>query len=110
MNKMTTTFENRVRFNWGYHDGASHRHAGGSKDRNGVGTKMDRTHFDQVYVAGFQYGYEDSAAGSYDHSVHGTTLSDGAWERSGLKNGNSLKPHKLMGRDQSGRKIAPWMR
>ena len=70
---------------------------------------MDKSHFDQVYVHGFHRGHDDSAVGNYDHSVHGTT-SDAAWKASGLKNGNSLKPYKLMGRDQKGKKIAPWMR
>ena len=103
-------FDNRTRYNWGYHEGANHHKNGGtSSEKNGFGTKMGPSHHDQVYVHGFHKGFADSQAGKYDHD-HGTTTSDASWKESGLKNGHSLKPHSLMGKDSKGKKKAPWMK
>ncbi len=48
-------FPDRVRFNWGYHDGVfdARRGLAPMHNRNGI---KDEDHFDQVYVAGVRAG------------------------------------------------------
>jgi len=72
-------FENRVRFNWGYHDAALAVERGWAcPERNfgfAVGGPMDglasvadilARHFDRVYAQGWQAGYEDARDGMYE--------------------------------------------
>jgi hypothetical protein len=95
-------FDNRQRFNWGYHDGVAVAKRGQSRAHTCLGTRLD-THFDQVYAAGHFAGYDAHKQGlPVESSVT-------AWEESKIPSGHSLRPHVLMGRDSSGRKIAPWM-
>lgn len=50
-------FDPRVRFNWGYHEGARDRDA----------QRMERTQFDDgFYGKGYGYGYEDVYQGRYE--------------------------------------------
>ena len=56
----------RIRFNWGYHDGALAYDL-----RQGY----RYTHFDRQYLAGWQAGYEGRKQGAY------TTDSTQAWGR-----------------------------
>lgn len=65
----------RIRFNWGYHDGAS-------TVRNNYKTVEERAafvqhHFDLAYSAGYAAGMKDQAAGVY------TNNSTTAWNQSG---------------------------
>ena len=63
----------RVRFNWGFHDGAADAKNGRTER---FGTSLGRfleNHFDQVYAAGCRAGIAYAKAGR-DHS-----LSDEAW-------------------------------
>ena len=71
-------FENRVRFNWGYHDGASaYTNPRASLVRNGFGTRMD-THPDRPYSKGYEAGYRDKQAGVYQED------STAAWSAAGI--------------------------
>jgi hypothetical protein len=64
-------FSPRIRFNWGYHDGANE--AKRERIRNVAG------HYDKVYAQGYRYGVEDQTAGVYQGN------SDKAWtERASL--------------------------
>lgn len=58
-------FPDRVRFNWGYHDGAQ-PHA-----------RSVNRHYDRVYFAGYNAGVTDRQNGDY---CDGST-SDAAWKR-----------------------------
>lgn len=65
----------RIRFNWGYHDGASSL-------RNGYKTSEEAVvfvqhHFDRAYADGFAAGMRDQATGCY------TNDSTAAWTASG---------------------------
>ena len=65
----------RIRFNWGYHDGAS-------SQRNGYKTTEEAAlfvqhHFDRAYADGFVAGMRDEAAKVYANN------STAAWEQSG---------------------------
>lgn len=60
----TSQFPDRVRFNWGYHDGAV------------VGAPRLDSHYDRFYLAGYRLGQRDRNAGGYDSQ---TATSDAAW-------------------------------
>ncbi len=97
-------FENRIRFNWGYHDGVSAKQGGrATKERNGFGTLMS-AHTDQVYAVGYRAGFTDAEAGT------NAETSDAAWDAAGLPDGHSRTPNVLRGRTAKGQKIAPWMK
>jgi hypothetical protein len=81
----TTTIDDfltsdRVRFNYGYHDGAQHQRMNGEgaslHERNGV---SDADHFDQVWIRGFLAGRQDVRLG------HNTDDSTEAWEYYGAE-------------------------
>lgn len=91
-------FDNQQRFNWGYHDGAHTAERGQSRAYTILGATL-AGHFDQVYAHGCYAGYDAHKAGN----------STDAWKASKIPSGSSLRPHVLMGRDSSGKKIAPWM-
>jgi hypothetical protein len=57
----------RVRFNWGYHDGAS------DYARKRPRKWLHGHPHDKVYGQGYDYGYEDAMEGTYSES------SDAAW-------------------------------
>ena len=64
----------RIRFNWGYHDGAS-------DVRNGYRTAEQQAlfiehHFDRAYADGYRAGLTDQAAGKYANN------SNDAWQSS----------------------------
>lgn len=68
-------FENRVRFNWGYHQGAlAVQQAWGPEQNYGFGPAVDgrsveaimRSHPDNVYARGFQQGLIDAQDGCYE--------------------------------------------
>jgi hypothetical protein len=74
--------QNRIRFNWGYHDGAEDRRKGYSRpDGLTVGNIAIR-HFDPIYGLAYTIGYEDR---EYDGN------SERAWRaalaRGSVKNG-----------------------
>jgi hypothetical protein len=76
--KATDLDRDRVRFNWGYHDGASEAVSGVFPVRlQRWGADWQNHHHDPTYVAGWQIGYDDAKAGTY------TNNSEGAWIRSG---------------------------
>lgn len=76
-------FENRVRFNWGYHDAANAVKCGwNTAEKNfGFGSSLKITcvadvleqHFGSSYAQGWQQGYFDAEDGTYDNS------SEAAW-------------------------------
>lgn len=81
--KTDTTFPDRVRFNWGYHDGASAvRNEWANPERNfgfAVGGPMDgmetveqviERHFDKVYARGWLEGFRDMVASCYTNNSH----------------------------------------
>jgi hypothetical protein len=62
----------RIRFNWGFHDGA-HARRDNLKAWGDV-EAFSRRHFDRVYGAAYLAGYEAQRAGTY------TGNSDAAWQ------------------------------
>ena len=63
----TTSFDNRTRFNWGFHDGAADFNRGRENKWSG------NNHFDTAYKVGYLAGY---AAAKFGESVE---TSDNAW-------------------------------
>lgn len=59
-------FENRIRFNWGYWDGAA-EHKRGQENRVLAG------HYDVTYRTGYLYGYADASKGNVGET------SEAAW-------------------------------
>lgn len=60
--------KDRVRFNWGYHDGAHEwtQHRGSAAIRlERWGTGWQSKHHDPVYVAGYNCGQHDAKVGCY---------------------------------------------
>ncbi len=70
---------NRIRFNWGYHDGRAEARNGLFRSR-AAGWKSD--HHDPVYVQGWKAGY-NNGAGTTDET------SEPAWTASGIEDGFS---------------------
>lgn len=70
-NSTATEYPDRIRFNWGFHDGAS----AAKTNRKNEWEKGE--HFDEVYEAGFWSGYEEFKKGEYNDN----TLSDEAWAK-----------------------------
>ncbi len=56
----------RIRFNWGYHDGANESKRDKTRDVTG--------HFDSWYATGYKLGVSDATALAYEGN------SDAAWE------------------------------
>lgn len=80
----TTTFEDRTRFNWGYHDAAAavrngYRNCGfavGGTLGNVTGPEdVLRRHSDRAYALGWQQGFFDATDGFYEGD------SSAAWDR-----------------------------
>lgn len=63
-------YTNRVRFNWGFHDGAS----AAKNNREPMWEKG--SHFDRAYEAGYWMGHKEFQEGKYNDD----RLSDEAWE------------------------------
>jgi hypothetical protein len=72
-------FENRVRFNWGYHDAAQAVREGWDCPEKNFGFAIGGTmgaitsirdvlvkHFDKTYAQGWQAGYHDAQDGIYE--------------------------------------------
>lgn len=85
--KATGLDENRVRFNWGYHDGASEQRNfdGPAPIRGGDGWRS--RHFDPVYVAGWNAGFYDAKSGA------STESSERAWQESEIAEG--ITPYRF---------------
>jgi hypothetical protein len=72
-------FNNRTRFNWGYHDAANGvRHGWAVPERNfGFGPSFEAAtpadviakHFDKEYANGWALGFRDAHAGTYANST-----------------------------------------
>lgn len=86
-------FENRVRFNWGYHDAAHGVRMGWANPEKNFGfantgimagletpESVLSRHYDKAYARGWYAGYTDMLAGTYEND------SDRAWG-SALENG-----------------------
>lgn len=69
--KIATEYEARIRFNWGYHDGAND-----SLKRKWRVT----THFDKTYLKGYDRGFDDQNNGVYNQD------STEAWKNRNRKN------------------------
>ena len=68
----------RIRFNWGYHDGAREAVEGVHPARTQRwGDNWQEKHHDPVYIAGYREGTTDAAAGTYANN------SWDAWMRTG---------------------------
>lgn len=88
--KFQTTFEPRIRFNWGYHDAAHvvEHELDNAMDNFGFGPALRITssydvvtrHFDHAYAIGWQAGYQDAKDGYY---VANGRNSENAWKRDG---------------------------
>lgn len=65
-------FEDRTRFNWGYHDGAHDFELGGILAKR-EGGEFLKYHHDKVWVEGFWAGYTDAKHKRYFQN------SDEAW-------------------------------
>lgn len=68
MIQQVPSFQDRVRFNWGFHDGSREAQCGSVRD-------MSR-HFDPVYAAGYVRGVNEFQARG-----ERPPLSDEAWEQ-----------------------------
>jgi len=80
---------NRLRFNWGYHDGAFFVNHGMTRrpDDLTVAT-IEARHFDPIYAKAWVRGYADAKARAYHAS------SEPAWIASGIKDG--YEDHRRM--------------
>lgn len=87
---MTRNFENRVRFNWGYHDAANAVKNGWATTQRNFGfcnygslaglkdiADILTRHHDKAYAQGWQAGYYDAEDGMYEERG---CLSDAAWD------------------------------
>ena len=64
--KATDLQTNRIRFNWGYHDGASDQFNGrGHRMEERLGAEWTEKHHDPVYVDGYLNGKVDARTGRY---------------------------------------------
>lgn len=78
----TRKFENRVRFNWGYHDAASVVRNARQGQNYGFDQKLNITkpedvleqHFDETYARGWLFGYYEALGGGV------CEVSDFAWQ------------------------------
>jgi hypothetical protein len=89
-NQKAPKFENRVRFNWGYHDAAQAVREGWNTAEMNFGFARGgvlkitcvkdvlEQHFDREYAQGWQQGYFDSEDGMYDANGQN---SEAAWQR-----------------------------
>lgn len=84
MAKHLTLDSSRVRFNWGYHDGASDV----EHDRVTRKRSMMASHFDKIYAQGWEYGVEDAREGVY------TGNSDEAWKSRASLRQAPWMPHR----------------
>ena len=55
----TKNTEPRIRFNWGYHDGAH-------EAQNRMWDRSLKSHFDKIYIQGYQAGRSDFLNGIYN--------------------------------------------
>lgn len=66
--------DNRLRFNWGYHDGANDFKAHSERiDHADHNTILD-THYDTVYARGYHIGYHIAENGLYDGNSNAAWL------------------------------------
>lgn len=86
---MTRKYEQRVEFNWGYHDGASDVHndrpikiSGKISPLTGKPWRPNR-----LYLHGYRYGVQDAQVDRYE------TSSQPAWDRYRM-NGRKANPPK----------------
>lgn len=86
-------YRDRLRFNWGFHDGAREqaRDGGPAQIRiENLGQDWQSLHHDPVYVAGWNAGFAAAAAGQ------DTASSDPAWVASGRKGTEDcVSPYRL---------------
>ena len=83
-NSMSAQFEDRVRFNWGFHDAAQVVREGWEGQNYGfIGTALNITkpedeleqHQDKAYAHGWYFGYYEALGG-----VSSCESSEGAWK------------------------------
>lgn len=79
------SFEDRVRFNWGYHDAVDAHQRGAifglfdstfHKGREMTDTIVENEHYDKVYAAGWGFGYRMSR----EMGENTPTTSEPAWQ------------------------------
>jgi hypothetical protein len=57
--------ETRIRFNWGYHDGASDCHDNRNRIDRLNQYNITERHFDPAYAEGYRQGWQDEKDGCY---------------------------------------------
>ena len=62
------TYEPRIRFNWGYHDGASDLKNGWTRLDGATVSNIEYKHFDKSYSRGYVEGYYDFKEGIYNEN------------------------------------------
>lgn len=89
--KATDLDRDRIRFNWGYHDGAREEVEGVPAIRTSRwGSDWQSHHHDPTYIAGYREGAADAAAGTYENN------SEDAWIRSGRRGTEeNVTPYRL---------------
>lgn len=73
----------RIRFNWGYHDGARELTQPNPVREQRRGRDWQAKHHDPIYVAGWNLGRDAAEAGEYTGNFQA------AWEFWNAKNGNT---------------------
>lgn len=89
LRNVTDLDSNRVRFNWGFHDGASEARQGrvASIRLTRWGPHWKAQHFDPIYVQGYEAGWDYYQAGkNWSSSLD-------AWEASGIPEGHA--PYRI---------------
>lgn len=80
---------NRIRFNWGYHDGAGEVKNDIRREQR-CGADWQETHHDSVYIEGYRAGRLAALAGIYNGN------SQDAWLAAGLLGTeNDVTPYRL---------------
>lgn len=75
MRKATDLDQNRIRFNWGYHDAHSDFINHWQRADKATALNIMQTHYDSIYARGYTYGWYDCENNLY------TGNSDNAWQR-----------------------------
>jgi len=105
-----TLFSDRIRFNWGYHDGAAETFGGSARlmvdgPASDHSVRVVSKAFDPSYHAGYGFGVRDAKSGAY---LPGRSLSEDAWRefKSSGGGGGAVMSEERIGPVEPGDRIA----